>query len=96
MDNVTAMPLAEHNPVNAIIAANVRAEIGYADTSQAAVAAQLGISEMALSRRLNDRSATEFTGSEIDALAKLFGIDPGDLFKERVRPTGPQPVAPTV
>ena len=41
----------------------------------------LGLSKMAVSRRLNDD--TEFTADEIVLIANYFEIEPGELFIER-------------
>lgn len=41
----------------------------------------LGLSKMAVSRRLNDD--TEFTAGEIVLIANYFEIEPGELFIER-------------
>lgn len=75
---------------NTIVAANVRAELGYAGMSQGQLAADLGLSEMALSRRLSQNYAAEFSASEIQRIADLFGISAGDLFTVRERNT-PRP-----
>lgn len=75
---------------NAIVAANVRAQIAYADMNQGQLAEILGLSKMAASRRLNDE--TEFSAGEILLVADYFGIEPGDLF---IRRGGVQPSPPT-
>lgn len=66
---------------NRIVGANVRAQLAYADLPQGALADMLGLSKMAVSRRLSDD--TEFTAGEIVLIADFFGIEPGELFVER-------------
>lgn len=68
---------------NALVASNIRAELGYSNLSQGALAAALGMSEMSLSRRLNDSNSAQFSADEIHAAADFFRIDPGQLFAQR-------------
>lgn len=86
MSNLAETPKPGVNG-NHIVASNVRAEIGYADISQGDLAASLGLSDMALTRRLSDKYAAEFSASEIARIAELFGVEPGELFKVRERRT---------
>ena len=74
----TAEQSALHNGANATVASNIRAGLAYAGVSQAQLAAHLGIGAMALSRRMT--SATEFTSSEIVAVANYLDVEPGKLF----------------
>ncbi len=78
---------------NSIVSANVRAELGYADMNQGELAAALGISNMAMTRRLSDGYAAEFSASEIFRMSQIFGIDPGELFTVRLRATKKAPTA---
>ena len=71
---------------NSVVAANIRAAIAYADINQATLARALGLSEMALSRRLSDNYRPEFNASEITVAADFFGLEPGDLFRARPLP----------
>lgn len=66
---------------NKTVAANVRAQLAYANLAQGELANVLGLSKMAVSRRLNDD--TEFTAGEIVLVADFFEIEPGELFVER-------------
>ena len=77
---------------NSVVAANIRAELGYADIGQGDLAQMLGLSDMAMTRRLSDKYAAEFSASEIAKIASVFGVDPGELFKARERKT-PRPGA---
>ena len=85
MRNAAQIHLARSNGGNAIVAANVRAELGRAGLKQGALADVLGLSEMAVSRRLGD--TTEFTAGEIVLLAEFFAVSPGDLFFTRTSGT---------
>jgi len=76
---------------NRTVAANVRAELGYANMSQGELARALDLSDMAVTRRLSDNYNAEFSASEIARMADLFGIDPGELFRTRDR----RPFSPT-
>lgn len=75
-----------HLTANEIVAKNVRGELGLAGISQAALAAELGETEMWLSRRLNN--VVQFSANDVQAIANVFGIPPGDLFIEKVRRAG--------
>lgn len=68
---------------NAIVAANIRAEMGYAELTQEELAKLLGQSKMWMSRRYNER--VEYNASEILRLADIFGVEPGELFTHRKR-----------
>lgn len=81
MRNAAQIHLARNSGGNATVAANVRAELGRAGLKQGALAEVLGLSEMAISRRLAD--ATEFTAGEIVLIAEFFDVGPGDLFYTR-------------
>ena len=93
MSNIASLPQPASNG-NTLVAANIRAELAYAGTSQTALAHTLGLSDMALSRRLSDRYAAEFSATEIMVAANFFGVDPGALFTNRRRPQRPDPVGP--
>lgn len=81
MRSIAQIHSARTSGGNALVAANVRAALGYAGLKQGALADVLGLSGMAVSRRLSDQ--TEFTASEIVLLANFFGMEPGDLFASR-------------
>lgn len=68
---------------NAIVAANVRAEIGRADITQSELATALSQNDMWLSRRLKSNPA--FSTDEVQAIADYFDVTPGELFVEKVR-----------
>jgi transcriptional regulator with XRE-family HTH domain len=59
------------------VAAEVRAWMGRRRVSQTALAKQLGISQAAISRRLN--SEVPFDLDELFAMADYFGVAPSDL-----------------
>lgn len=63
---------------NAIVAANVRAEMGRAELTQEELAKLLGQSKMWMNRRYKE--AVEYSASEILRLADVFGMEPGELF----------------
>jgi transcriptional regulator with XRE-family HTH domain len=85
MTNNSAQLQSTHRVnANAIVAANVRAEIGRANISQSDLASALGENDMWLSRRLNSRPA--FSTDEVQAIADYFNIKPGELFIEHRRP----------
>ncbi len=94
MRNIAQIHNSRATGANAIVAANVRAELGYADLKQNSLADVLGLSQMAISRRLSDN--TEFTAGEIALLADFFGIEPGDLFAERGSRGKPAPVSNSI
>lgn len=77
---------------NQVVAANIRAELGYADIGQGELAAAIEMSDMAMSRRMSEKYAAEFSAGEIARIAYVFGIEPGELFKSRERKT-PRPGA---
>ena len=85
MSNIAHLPVERENSGNLTVAANVRAEIAYAGSTQGDLARAIGMTGMSLSRRLRDE--TEFTASEIVTIAAHFGIEPGELFARRNRPT---------
>ncbi len=87
MTNLAHLTTSRPHGGNATVAANIRAELAYSETSQASLASALGMSEMALSRRLNSKN--EFTATEIAGVATFLGIEPGDLFVVRRRPNAP-------
>lgn len=57
--------------------ANVRAEMARRKVSQTAVAAHLGLSQTAISHRLNGRVA--FNINELHSIAELLGVPLTDL-----------------
>lgn len=61
------------------MAANVRAEMARRSIPQAVVAELLGITQQSVSARLSGR--TDFSSSEIRAIASLLGVDPGVLLR---------------
>ena len=92
MSNLAHISQRPSNEGNVTVAANVRAELGYSGLSQGDLARALSVSDMAMTRRLNDKYAAEFCASEIVTIAEFFGIEPGELFKRRTR--SPRPVGP--
>ena len=90
MTNLAESPSPLSGEGNRTVAANVRAEIAYAGINQGELAAILGLSEMAMTRRLKDSYNAEFSASEIARMADVFGIEPGELFRVRDRKT-PRP-----
>ena len=64
-----------------LVAEEVRAHMGRRRISQAALAEKLQISTSSMSRRLQGDS--EFTVSELYAMARIFGISPVKLLGER-------------
>ncbi|MGW9021296.1 helix-turn-helix domain-containing protein [Leucobacter chromiiresistens] len=91
MRSIAQINTSRSNGGNRLVAANIRAELAYAEMTQGALAEALGLSAMAVSRRLKDQ--TEFTAGEIVTAAELFGIAPGDLFASR---SGKSPASPKV
>ena len=81
MTNAHAVSSPLDNGANATVAANIRAALAYRALTQARLAGHLGLSEMALSRRM--KSSAEFTTSEVAAVARYFNMTPGDLFEEK-------------
>lgn len=69
-----------HTPSTTVltIAANVRAEVARFGLTDAEFAADLGMTAMSVSRRLNGH--TPFTTAEVDAIAAYFGVPVGDFF----------------
>jgi transcriptional regulator with XRE-family HTH domain len=57
------------------VAAEIRAELGRQDLSQADLAASLGWTEAYVSRRLKGR--VEFTLADVGAIARTLGVRPG-------------------
>ena len=85
MTNLISLPARISGNGNQIVAANIRSELGYLGLSQGKLAEVLQLSEMAVTRRLSDKYASEFSASEILDVANFFGISVGELFKTRVR-----------
>lgn len=83
MSNLAADTVPDFNRV---VAANVRAEMAGAGMRQSALAHELRVSEMWLSRRLSGK--TGFDANDIKLFADYFGVEPGTLFTERRRPRG--------
>lgn len=83
MSNAHAVDSPLNNGANATVAANIRGELGRLDVTQSELAHYLGLSEMAVSRRM--KGYTEFSSTEIQAIADYFGMTPGDLFAEQQR-----------
>ncbi len=81
--NISYMPSRLNNDANAIVAGNIRAEIGRAGINQDRLAVELGVTPMWLSRRL--RGSTDFSTTEIQAIADYFGVTAGDLFTRHER-----------
>lgn len=81
MSNAQAVSSPLNNGANATVAANIRGYLGFKGRKQADLARHLGLSEMALSRRM--KSYAEFSSSEISAVAQYLGAKPGDLFDEK-------------
>lgn len=82
-------PIAEfatHNPSVTVltVAANVRAEVARLNLTDAMFAADLGMTSMSMSRRLNGH--TPFTIAEIDMIATYFDVPVGDFFVPRSLP----------
>lgn len=64
----------------AVVAANVRARLGWSGLSGVEAGRRLGISHGSISNKL--RGATPFTGDELAKLAELFGLgDPGPFYR---------------
>lgn len=59
---------------------NLRAEMSRAGINQTAVAAHLGLSQQAISRRMSGR--TSFTVDELAHVAELLGVSVSVLFGE--------------
>ena len=96
MNNLAHIHTALQNSANATVAANVRAELGFAGIGQTHLASALGQSDMWLSRRM--KGAPDFSVVEVQAIADYFDLELGDLFKARTRPTrpvGPAGIEPT-
>ncbi|MGX4711684.1 helix-turn-helix domain-containing protein [Rhodococcus ruber] len=64
--------MRKHHHLRQTVAGNVRAELGRARMSQSAAAAQIGMSQTALSRRLLAHAA--FDTDELEALARILGV----------------------
>lgn len=75
--------LNAHNPSMTVlvIAANVRAEVARFGLQDAVFAADMGMTPMSMSRRLNGH--TPFTTSELDTISRYFGVPVGDFFSPR-------------
>lgn len=56
---------------------NLRAEMARREVSQASLAAALGITQQAYSRRM--RGLVPFDVTELDRIASLLGLDPREL-----------------
>jgi len=59
------------------IAANVRSALAWKNIKERAAAAQIGMTQPAMSRRLNGE--VPFDGADLVLLADLIGITPGHL-----------------
>lgn len=59
------------------VAANIRAEMARRRATQGALAAALGVTQQAVSRRL--RGDVEFTVTELQIVAETLGVDPARL-----------------
>jgi transcriptional regulator with XRE-family HTH domain len=66
-------------------AANVRAEMARRSVRQVALAKHLGLSQAAVSRRVNGE--TEFSVAELLAVAELLGVSAASLLGEDVAAT---------
>lgn len=65
------------------IGANIRAELSRAGVTQAALAAELGLPQSAVSKRL--RGATPFLAVEVAAIADVLGVPVAALYADRAR-----------
>lgn len=70
------------NPTHSV-AAEVRAELGRQGHNNAWLAAQLGVTQMWVSRRL--RGETRITEDDLKRIAAVLGMPPADLFRPAVR-----------
>lgn len=62
------------------VVAEIRAELGRQDRTKAWLAAQLGVSEMWVSRRL--RSETKLTVEDLHGIAKALGVPASQFVPE--------------
>jgi len=76
------------SPGNDLVAANIRAALGYNGLDQTDLAQAIGLSDMALTRRMSRKYAAEFSASEILDAATYLGVAPGELFAVRPGPRG--------
>lgn len=66
-----------------VVPANVRAEMTRRGVTQVQVAAALGITQQAVSQKINGRRP--LTDVEITVIARLLEVEPGVLFAEVIR-----------
>lgn len=71
------MVLAMTDTLNSRVAANIRAELARRQLSQVELAARLGISESALSRRMK-----KLTLWDLENIAATLGVDPAKLLTD--------------
>lgn len=69
---------------NAVVAANLRAQLALLGWSQAQLATALGTNEMWISRRL--KGGTKFDADEIVMFADFFDVPVADLFNTKKTP----------
>lgn len=63
---------------HSVVPGNARAEMARRSVRQSDLASALGITQQAVSQKLNGRRP--FTDVEIEKMSKRLGIDPGRLF----------------
>ena len=87
MSNVNPQP-SPKRPANEIVAANIRAELGYKGLKPADLARMIDQNDMWLTRRLSTKYKAEFSANEIGTIAEKLDVSAGDLFVERSRNGG--------
>lgn len=75
----TKHPPSGQGALAALVAAEVRAELGRRDMSWAELARRLGVSEGWTSRRLRVQGAIPFAMDDLDRIAEVLGIEPVEL-----------------
>ena len=80
------MLYSEPVDLSQIVAANVRAEAARVGLQQKMIAPALGVSQGQVSKRW--RGKIEWSLSELQLLAEVFGCEPGDLLKRDPRSVG--------
>lgn len=83
MSTVTPLPLVESDRLNNTVMGNVLAELAWRRVSQRQAARALGISEQAFSDRVRGR--TRLTVDDLERLAELLDVEPGELVTRRAR-----------
>ncbi|WP_350339677.1 helix-turn-helix domain-containing protein [Actinotalea lenta] len=83
---ITPLPAPSPDRLNDVVLANITAELGRRRLSARRAAALVGMSQQAVSDRLNGR--TRLNLDDVQRFAELFGMDPTELL---VRHQGLEP-----